>query len=61
MHGPYRAGGPALWGPCAGVYRSVKSKGEVLRFAWEQLSRRGYDAVCVFDADNLADPSSCGR
>lgn len=28
----------------------VKSKGEVLRFAWERLSRRGYDA------DNLADP-----
>lgn len=34
----------------------MKSKGEVLRFAWERLSRRGYDAVCVFDADNLADP-----
>ena len=33
----------------------VKSKGEVLRFAWERLSRRGYDAVCVFDADNLVD------
>ena len=35
----------------------VKSKGEVLRFAWNQLSRQGYDAVCVFDADNLADPN----
>lgn len=34
----------------------VKSKGEVLRFAWERLAHRGYDAVCVFDADNLADP-----
>lgn len=34
----------------------VKSKGEVLRWAWNQLSGKGYDAVCVFDADNLVHP-----
>ena len=33
----------------------VRSKGEVLRFAEEQLSGRHYDAFCVFDADNLLD------
>lgn len=35
----------------------VKSKGEVLRFAYERLRGRRYDAYCVFDADNLADRS----
>ena len=34
----------------------VKSKGEVLRFAYHRLKGRGYDAYCVFDADNVADP-----
>ena len=34
----------------------VKSKGEVLRFAYRRLRGRGYDAWCVFDADNLAHP-----
>ena len=34
----------------------VRSKGEVLRFAEEQLSGRHYDAFCVFDADNVVDP-----
>lgn len=29
----------------------VKSKGEVMRFAYNQLAGRGYDAFCVFDAD----------
>ena len=33
----------------------VRSKGEVLRFAEEQLSGRHYDAFCVFDADNVVD------
>lgn len=33
----------------------VKSKGEVLRFAYQRLRGRRYDAYCVFDADNLAD------
>ena len=33
----------------------VKSKGEVLRFAYNRLRGRGYDAYCVFDADNVAD------
>ena len=33
----------------------VKTKGEVLRFAYRRLRGRAYDAYCVFDADNLAD------
>ena len=33
----------------------VRNKGQVLRFAYERLKGRGYDAYCVFDADNLAD------
>ena len=33
----------------------VRSKGEVLRFAYQQLHGRQYDAYCVFDADNLVD------
>ena len=32
----------------------VRCKGDVLRFAYESLKSRGYDAYCVFDADNLA-------
>lgn len=31
----------------------VKNKGEVLRFAYNRLRGRRYDAYCVFDADNL--------
>ncbi len=33
----------------------VKSKGEVLRFAYNRLRGRRYDAYCVFDADNVVD------
>ena len=33
----------------------VKSKGEVLRFAYHRLRGRQYDAYCVFDADNVVD------
>lgn len=33
----------------------VKNKGEVLRFAYNRLHGRRYDAYCVFDADNIAD------
>lgn len=33
----------------------VKSKGEVLRFAYNRLHGHRYDAYCVFDADNLVD------
>lgn len=33
----------------------VKSKGEVLRFAYNRLHGRQYDAYCVFDADNVVD------
>ena len=36
--------------PCS---RPVRTKGEVLRYAYERLRGRGYDAWCVFDADNL--------
>lgn len=34
----------------------VKSKGDVLRFAFERLEGSGYDAYCILDADNLAAP-----
>lgn len=34
----------------------VKSKGEVLRFAYNRLRGRRYDAWLVFDADNVAHP-----
>ena len=34
----------------------VSCKGDVLRFAYSALRGRGYDAYCVFDADNLAHP-----
>lgn len=33
----------------------VKSKGDVLQFAFQSLADKGYDAYCVFDADNLVD------
>ena len=33
----------------------VKSKGEVLRFAYNRLRGRRYDAWVVFDADNIVD------
>ncbi|MEM1484241.1 glycosyltransferase family 2 protein [Oscillospiraceae bacterium PP1C4] len=37
----------------------VKSKGEVLSFALEKIwhSKEHYDALCVFDADNLVHPN----
>ena len=34
----------------------VRSKGEVLRFAAGRLLGEGYDAFCVFDADNVVHP-----
>ena len=34
----------------------MKSKGEVLRFAYNRLRGRRYDAWLVFDADNVVDP-----
>ncbi len=38
--------------------RKVRSKGDVLNFAFETIfsGREDFDAYCVFDADNLADP-----
>ena len=39
------------------VQGPIRSKGDVLRGAFAQLAAMGrYDAYCVFDADNLADP-----
>ena len=35
----------------------VKNKGEVLRFAYNRLRPRRYDAWLIFDADNVADPN----
>ena len=35
----------------------VKNKGEVLRFAYNRLRGRRYDAWLVFDADNVAHPN----
>ena len=35
----------------------VRNKGEVLRFAYNHLRPRRYDAWLVFDADNVADPN----
>ena len=34
----------------------VHSKGEVLNVAFRQLDASGYDAYCIFDADNLVAP-----
>jgi cellulose synthase/poly-beta-1,6-N-acetylglucosamine synthase-like glycosyltransferase len=38
--------------------RSVRSKGQVLSFAFDYFLQSGkeFDAFCVFDADNLVDP-----
>jgi len=38
--------------------RAVRSKGDVLNFAFETIfnGREDFDAYCIFDADNLADP-----
>ena len=33
----------------------VKSKGDVLRYAFQTLRNDPYDAYCIFDADNIAD------
>ncbi len=33
----------------------VKCKGDAMNQAFEQLSGKGYDAYCVFDADNIVD------
>jgi cellulose synthase/poly-beta-1,6-N-acetylglucosamine synthase-like glycosyltransferase len=37
----------------------VKSKGQVLSFAFESIfkNRTDFDAYCIFDADNLVDPN----
>ena len=39
----------------------VKSKGEVLRFAWERLAHRGYDAVYLADPQFLREMNNAYR
>ncbi len=34
----------------------VKSKGEVLKFAFQKLKNKSYDAYLIFDADNVVHP-----
>ena len=50
-----RAGAKVLHCRCA-----VSSKGEVLRDIFDQLQGQ-YEAYCVFDADNIVDPSFLSR
>ncbi len=38
------------------VNTPVKSKGEVLKFAFNRLKKKDYDAYIVFDADNVVHP-----
>lgn len=40
---------------------TVRCKGDVLHEAFQQLMEREYDAFCVFDADNEADPMFLSR
>lgn len=51
-----RAGAQIL--PCTAP---VHNKGDALRQALGALTGRGYDAYCVFDADNLVDPQFLSR
>ena len=44
--------------PCT---RPVRDKGGALSVAFETLSELGYDAYCVFDADNLVEPDFLAR
>lgn len=44
--------------------KAVKSKGEVLTFAFDELlgpSHPAYDAFCIFDSDNLVHPDFLAR
>ena len=51
-----RAGAQIL--PCLGP---VRNKGDALHCAFAALKDSGYDAYCVFDADNLVDPDFLAR
>lgn len=51
-----RAGARVL--PCT---VPVKTKGQVLSWAFQVLEREAYDAYCIFDADNLVDPDFLAR
>ena len=44
--------------PCLGP---VRNKGDALHYAFAALRNAGYDAYCVFDADNLVDPDFLAR
>ena len=39
----------------------VRTKGQVLKWAFQQLEPMAYDAYCIFDADNLVDPNFQAR
>ena len=39
----------------------VRTKGQVLKWAFQQLEPMAYDAYCIFDADNLVDPNFLAR
>ena len=41
--------------------RPVSNKGQALRCGQEYIKGMGFDAVCVFDADNTADPMFLSR
>ncbi len=43
------------------VWGTVRNKGDALRCAFTSLQNKGYDAFCVFDADNLVDPAFLAR
>lgn len=51
-----RAGAKVL--PCT---VPVRTKGQVLRWAFRTLEDKAYDAYCIFDADNLVDPDFLAR
>lgn len=39
----------------------VRTKGQVLQWAFRELEPQAYDAYCIFDADNLVDPLFLAR
>lgn len=51
-----RAGAKVL--PCT---VPVRTKGQVLQWAFQTLEPMAYDAYCIFDADNLVDPDFLSR
>lgn len=39
----------------------VRTKGQVLKWAFQELESQKYDAYCIFDADNLVEPQFLAR